>query len=115
MHKLCPTLTDCICSYHLKKNLCLFLSVVQQNIFLFVHFKPFVFLFFFTLFSSQLFQVLLQSRFQTPELSIPVQQEAQKACCVGAGCGKENRSVKEVVGKQNEHFILCDCSSGPRN
>lgn len=68
---------------------------VQHNIFVFVHFKPFAFSSFFDkififLFEklSQQFRVLLQSRFQSPDLSIPVQQEAQEACCVGAGCGK---------------------------
>lgn len=99
MHKLCPTLTDCICKLsYFKKNLCTCLSVVQHIVLLFVHFKPFAFFFFFCCFSffftNKIFhpifqpavEVLLQSRFQTPSLSIPVQQEAQEACCVGAGC-----------------------------
>lgn len=59
---------------------------------------------FFIIFSSQQFQVLLQSRFQTPDLSIPVQQEAQEACCVGAGCGKEKLLHKRSYWEANEHL-----------
>lgn len=97
MHKLYPTLTDCICQLPSLKKI----SVHVVHHLFFVHFKPFAFFrLFFVVFDkildpifvcekySQPFHVLLQSRFQTPDLSIPVQQEAQEACSVGAGLWK---------------------------
>lgn len=83
----------------------LFLYIFQP--FAFFFFSFFFFLYsikFFIIFSSQQFQVLLQSRFQTPDLSIPVQQEAQEACCVGAGCGKEKLLHKRSYWEANEHL-----------
>lgn len=85
----CPTRHICFCTF---SAICFFL----------------LFFFFDNIFhpASQQFQVLLQSRFQTPDLSIPVQQEAQEACCVDAGCGKENHFIREATGKQMSIYPL---------
>lgn len=105
-----PLLPIAFVSYHLNK-ICVHICLLSNKTYLFLYiFSHLLFssFFFDKIFhpASQQFQVLLQSRFQTPNLSIPVQQEAQEACCVDAGCGKENHFIKEATGKQMSIYPL---------
>lgn len=90
----CPTTSDCIWNSHFFLN-------VDLSIYYLVHFKLFVLSFFWiehmTTFPASCAECC-SSQLQTPQLSIPVQQEALEATVlVLIG---EKRSIKWVDGKQ---------------
>lgn len=102
MHKLCPTLIDCIYTYHFTK----YLSFFTFFFIFFVRFKPFAFIIFFKQF---FFDLVVQPA--VPSIAhkwIPVTRAvyswtaggAKGKLCRVAGCWKKNHSVEEVVGKR---------------